>query len=109
MLKEKEIYHHYCIVQEGLPIGVTAAQLVHAAGESNPEGKKCYSVVLSANEDKLAFIESMLSQNQISHVAVREPDSPYDGRLMAIGIHPCIRHLSDELRKIVGKLPLLKE
>jgi hypothetical protein len=108
MLKKEEIYHHYCIVRDDLPVGVIAAQLVHAAGESNPSGKKCYSVVLSANIDKLAFVESMLNHEQISHVAVREPDLPYDGDLMAIGVHPCIREQSLELREIVKKLPLLK-
>ena len=77
-------------MRRDLPLGVLAAQLTHAAGESSeriPSGT--YAVVLSAdNESHILKIESKLVQLGIEHHAVREPDEPWNGALMAIGISP---------------------
>lgn len=99
---------HYCVVLEGLPLGVTGAQLVHAAGESSPGGipDGTYAVVLAAkSEMQLLALEQRLLAKNIPHAAIREPDAPWFGRLMAIGIAPCDRSL---VKKEVSNFPLLK-
>ena len=104
-----EVLTHYCIVRTDLPLGVVCAQLVHAAGESSP-GKLAsgtYAVVLGIpTAEKLLALEKKLIEENISHLAIREPDTPYCGEIMAIGILPMSR---EPLRKILGKLPLLRK
>ena len=108
IIKMTDLYH-YCIARENLPRGVIAAQLVHAAGESNPKGQHSYAVVLSASsEAELLDIEKKLCEAEISHVAVRESDAPYNGELMAIGINPVIRSSNKRLRRIVSGIKLLR-
>lgn len=90
---------HYLIVRRDLPLGVMCAQLAHAAGESffqlglsavppvNIE--RTTVVVLGArNEHRLKRLEAKLQQVHIPHAAIREPDAPWDGQLMAIGLVP---------------------
>jgi hypothetical protein len=100
---------HYCIVRADLPRGVLAAQLVHAAGESSPGNlpSTTFAVVLAADDEaQLERIERELCSRGIDHRAVREPDSPWEGALMAIGIQP----VSDRstLKPVTGGLPLLR-
>lgn len=46
-------------------------------------------VVLAARtEARLLWLERRLLAAGIPHVAIREPDEPYAGQLMAIGVHP---------------------
>jgi hypothetical protein len=88
---------------------VLAAQLVHAAGESSPGvlPPNTHAIVLTAiNEQKLLALEHELQSNQVDHIAIREPDSPWDGQLMAIGVIPGPKK---QLRKYFSQLPLLKE
>jgi hypothetical protein len=99
--------HHYCIVRSDLDIGTISGQLIHAAGESNPGGKHCHSVALMS--DNLEKIEQDLKNSSIDHVAVREPDFPFNNDLLAIGICPCNRSSNKELRRIVSNLPLVKD
>lgn len=84
------------------------AQVIHAAGESS-DGQilpGTNSVALAAeSEIQLLALEKRLISKNISHVAIREPDAPWLGQLMAIGITPCDRSL---VRKEVSQLPLLK-
>lgn len=112
---------HYVVVRRDLPLGVMAAQLVHAAGESffklsfpgssvqsaaAPQGQaeaagstpapgatldvsQTIAVVLGArNEAKLLKLERELVAAGVPHVAVREPDAPWNGQLMSIGAVP---------------------
>ncbi len=100
--------YHYCIVRRDLPIGVIAAQLVHAAGESVrsevPEGT--HAIVLAAdNEPHLLQIEERLRFFSIPHRSIREPDAPWNGALMAIGITPTTDR--KPLKKVTRKLKLL--
>lgn len=102
------VLYHYCIVRRDLPLGVMAAQLVHAAGESVdgqvPSGT--HAVVLGVeNESCLSQIEDKLRLLSIPHQAIREADAPWDGALMAIGIHPTSNRRL--LKKVTGKLKLL--
>jgi len=85
-----------------------AAMIIHAAGESSdgnlPDGT--YAIALAAqSEIQLLAIEKKLISNNIPHVAIREPDAPWCGQLMAIGIAPCDRA---KVRKEVSQLPLIK-
>lgn len=103
--------HHFVIVRDDLPIGVLAAQVIHAAGES-VEGKVpsgTHAVALAApSEEALERIEQRLVENDVPHTSIREPDSPWNGALMAIGIRPMAQD-NPNLRRAVKRLPLLKE
>jgi hypothetical protein len=84
------------------------AQTIHAAGESSPGNvpEETFAVALAArSEMELLAIEKRLIAKNIPHAAIREPDAPWCGQLMAIGIAPCDRSL---VRKEVSNLPLLK-
>lgn len=68
-----------------------AAQLIHAAGYSAPADlpPDTRAVALAArSEAHLRFIEAKLRHAGIEHHAIREPDPPWCGALMAIGIVP---------------------
>jgi hypothetical protein len=63
-------------------------------------------VVLAArSEMELLSLEKKLISKNIPHAAIREPDAPWCGQLMAIGIAPCDRSL---VKKEVSNFPLLK-
>jgi peptidyl-tRNA hydrolase len=100
---------HYCLIRQDLPRGVLAAQLIHAAGESAsgdlPTGT--IAVALAArDEPHLASLELELRRLGIPHRAIREPDTPWNGALMAIGIVP----IADRalVREVTGGLRLLR-
>lgn len=82
--------------------------VIHAAGESS-DGQilpGTHSVALAADSEiQLLTLEKRLISQNISHVAIREPDKPYCNQLMAIGIAPGDRAL---IRKEVSQLPLIK-
>jgi peptidyl-tRNA hydrolase len=108
---ERELpLHHYVVVREDLPRGILAAQVVHAAGESAclaarlPPGT--HAVVLGSSAGGLLALERALVAAGVPHVAVREPDPPYAGALLAIGLPPAPRA---SLRRHLGKLRLLGE
>lgn len=89
-----------------------AAQLLHAAGESfnntpRNRGSPIYAVALAAeNEAALLQLEERLQMAGVAHVAIREPDSPYNGALMAIGFQPAERK---QLQKYVRNFSLIGE
>ena len=88
--------------------GILAAMLVHAAGESSPGDlpENTHAIVLAvADERALLCEESRLSAAGIAFKAIREPDAPYGGALMAIGLRPARKGV---IRKHVSELPLLK-
>ena len=57
------------------------------------------------DEAELLKLEYKLNMADSPHRAVREPDPPWDGELMAIGISPIDR---DQIKKFVKKYPLVK-
>lgn len=123
-------------------LGITAAQITHAAGESfadfvrnacpkPPDGWRCtrepghdgpcaavpivprttIAVVLGVpNQRALLRVEKRLLDAGIRHVAVREPDAPWNGQLMTIGLWPIEDRWSavDRYRRpILSRLKLL--
>lgn len=84
----------------GNPSGVLAAQVTHAAGESfgqwavqkyqrleHQTGGTAIVLAVS-NERRLRELEQKLRAAHIRHVAIREPDAPWKGQLMTIGLWP---------------------
>jgi hypothetical protein len=101
--------HHYVIARRDLPVGVLAAQIIHAAGESSPGDLPTGTIAVALgakSESHLGFIEAKLRRSSIPHRAIREPDAPWNGALMAIGIHPVEDR--EPLRKVTSGLPLIK-
>lgn len=101
--------HHYVIVRDDLPRGVLAAQLIHAAGESSDRVPSGTHAVCLAVKDELELLEleRRLCERDVPHTAIREPDAPWHGALMAIGIEPMAR--TQPMRRIFARLSLLKE
>jgi peptidyl-tRNA hydrolase len=85
-----------------------AAQVVHATGESVEERHEegTYAVVLTApGEQELEALAKRLEAAQVPCVRVYEPDAPYHGALMALGLRPARK---EALRRHVSSLPLLR-
>lgn len=88
---------HYIIVRKDLPLGVLAAMVTHAAGESavlyqNPEDgrfRRARAVVLEAvNELALQDVSRRLEKLGIQRVEIVESGPIYSGELMAVGVVP---------------------
>ena len=82
---------HICVVRADLPRGVLAAQLIHAAGESSPGDLPpgTHAVALAARGAvELEALARRLTFDGVPHVQIREPDPPWNGALMAIGLRP---------------------
>lgn len=94
-------------MRRDLPVGFLAAQVVHAAGESSPGDLPCgtIAVVLVASPEELEALERRLAREGIAHVAIREPDAPWNGMLTAIGIAPVTDRT--RIRALTSSLPLL--
>lgn len=81
---------------------------MHAAGESSPGKlpKDTHAVVLAAaNEAALLELSRKLTFNRIEFVEIHEPDPPYSGALMALGLVP---RRKEELYRLLSSLPLLR-
>jgi peptidyl-tRNA hydrolase len=99
---------HYVIVRSDLPRGVQAAQIVHAAGESSPGNLDAgtYAVVLTVPDERaLVRAADDLRRRGVAFVAVFEPDEPYSGAMMALGLVP---KRKEEIRRHVSAYPLLR-
>lgn len=103
------VLYHYVIVRQDLPFGVVLAQTVHAAGESAQNTvvpPNTHAVVLAVpDEHTLLRYEAKLLRNGIAITAIREPDEPWNGQLMTIGIKPQSR---EKIKKLLSNLPLYK-
>lgn len=97
------------VIRKDLPFGVALAQLVHAAGESAQNTEvppNTHAVVLAVpDEATLLAVEEKLLRHNIELASIREPDSPWCGQLMAIGIKPQSR---EKIRKLLSNLPLYR-
>lgn len=86
------------------------AQCTHAAGESVKTlvPPTTHAVVLHcASEQDLLALEQRLKDNGFSFAAIREPDEPWNGQLMAIGVTPQLR--TKELKKLMQGFKLAKD
>ena len=85
--------------------------LVHAAGESAqlpgayPAAPPTVAVALAASLDELMQLAARLADASVAHVFVHEPDEPWRGAPMAIGVLPMPRAL---VRRHVAHLPLVR-
>jgi peptidyl-tRNA hydrolase len=100
---------HHCIVRADLPRGTMAAQLVHAAGESVREAlpSGVFAVVLAVDDEAaLLRVHARLHDLGVPHCLVREPDAPWCGAAMAIGVVPIARN-DRRIRAVLSPLCLL--
>jgi hypothetical protein len=99
------------IVRSDAPSGVQLAQTIHAAGQSaqladaESASPPTIAVALAASCDELAATARVLAEAGVRHVLVHEPDEPWRGALMAIGIVPSPRV---HVRRFVAHLPLVR-
>jgi len=100
---------HYVVIRKDLPLGILAAQLVHAAGESSPGNLPpgTHAIVLEVpDEPALAALGRRLVLAGVAHVRIVEDAQPWTGQLMALGLVPVPR---EEVRRRLSSLPLLRE
>jgi hypothetical protein len=100
-------------VRRDLPLGTIAAQLIHAAGASSPGAIPVDTraiALMVGNEAELALLAERLELAEVRHVAIREPDPPWSGALMAIGIPPLAESTAESrvARRVLAKLQLLR-
>lgn len=92
-------------------MGVLAAMIVHAAGESaqlcgaSAAGPPTHAVALTASEAELCALARELERGGVPFVFVREPDEPWRGAPMAIGVAPMPR---GRVRRLLAHLPLVR-
>lgn len=82
--------------------------IIHAAGESSPGNlpETTHAVALTCPDERaLAAVAARLSAAGVRHRAIHEPDAPWCGALMAIGLEPGAK---EALRRQVSSLPLLR-
>lgn len=81
--------------------------IVHAIGESvaKPHPTGLHAVVLAGEPQQLAELKERLQAAHVPHKPIFEPDPPFFGELLAIGITPASK---EALRRHVSSLPLLK-
>lgn len=85
------------------------AQTIHAAGESvrepiPPETRACALAV--SDEAALRALSARLYEAGVDHTLIEEPDAPWNGAAMALGIRPTPK--TPALKKLLSQLPLLK-
>src|SRR5262245_34738597 len=81
-------YIHYILVRRDLPFGITLAMVAHAAAESNNGDHFVVAVLGVRNEHQLGKWHEKLTLLDIAHVDIVEPDPPWHGALMSIGVFP---------------------
>lgn len=69
------------------------------------QGALCLRLLTVADEWALARIAMRLTHSFIRHVKIAEPDAPYNGAAMAIGIAPMPK---ENVRRLLSELPLLR-
>ena len=66
-----------------------------------------HAVALAAKDEaELLKLDAILHEKEISHRTIREPDPPWFGQAMAIGIEP-VRDRS-ALRRLLSRFPLIR-
>lgn len=81
--------------------------MIHAAGESSPGQLPPETRAIALHvpgEEALLSFEQQLQKSGFGFTSIREPDMPWNGQLMAIGLKPTPR--TKELRRLMARLPL---
>lgn len=99
---------HYVVVRRDLSLGVLAANLVHAAGESSM-GKlppNTRAVVLGVpDEPTLREVCARLRHAGLDYRRIVETEGPHAGQLMSLGLVP---RRKEDVRRFLSSLPLLR-
>jgi hypothetical protein len=96
------------IVRRDLALGVAAANIVHAAGESSPGNlpSSTYAVALACpDEVALRSLAARLTAVGVRHRAIVECEGEHAGQMMAIG---CAPERKEVMRRHLSSLPLLR-
>lgn len=83
--------------------------LIHAAGESSPGNlsEGTYAIALAVpDEAALIRLFLRLSEQGVPCTPIHEPDAPYRGQLMSIGVRPMLR---SRVARFLSDIPLLKD
>lgn len=111
MTDENKIPYHYILVRKDLPFAVQMVNVAHAAGESvteAPIASTTRAVLLHVeNEQQLLEYAQLMQEKQISHVLIREPEQPYNGAAMSLGLAPSTRR--NAFRRLFYHLQLVKD
>lgn len=62
-------------------------------------------MLTTRDEAELSQLADRLARSSIPHTCIYEPDPPYCGALMAIGLRPDRKEV---LKRLLSSLPLLK-
>lgn len=108
------VLYHYGITRADLPTITQTVQLFHAAGESSPGklAKGTFARVLQvADEAALKEIGWKLFSAGVKIAMVFEPDAPWNGQLMSIGVEPVLGGSLEysRIRKILQPLERLEQ
>jgi len=104
----QQVVCHYVIVRSDLSCGIQAASVIHAAGESSPGDlpASTFAVALTVPDERsLVRLADDLRRASVAFTAIFEPDEPFNGQLMALGVAP---RRKGELRRYLSALPLLR-
>jgi hypothetical protein len=99
---------HYVVVRGDLTRGIQTASVIHAAGESSPGNLSSgtFAVALTVPDERaLVKLADDLRRAAVAFTLIFEPDKPYDGAAMALGVTP---RRKGELRRHLSALPLLR-
>jgi len=96
------------VIRRDLPLGILAANLLHAGGESSPGNlpSGTHAVVLVVpDESALKAVAARLELARVPCKRIIEDDAPHTGQLMAIG---CAPGRKEVVGRYLSSLPLLK-
>jgi hypothetical protein len=82
--------------------------IIHASDESPPTAPEpgMYAIALEVDDEVALHREAVrLRKAGIDFVPIREPDAPYNGALMALGLYP---RRKEELKRHLSSLRLLR-
>jgi len=99
---------HYAVVRADLSFGVQAAMLMHAVGISvkEPHVDGMWALALHVRDEAhLMEVAGWLLKAGFGFVIYRDPDPPFNGAAMALGVAPTFER--ERLKKCLQRLPLV--
>lgn len=102
--------YQYILVRRDLPFNVMCVNIAHAAGESIViapiPGSTRLALLGVDDETQLIEYAELAAKKDFHAVLIREPDEPYSGAAMALGLEPSLRR--NQLRKLFYHLDKLE-